>query len=516
MKSQSLLLLLVLAAPLAAEVKLASPFTDHMVLQRDMKVPVWGTADAAEQVTVEFAGQKKSATAGADGAWRVELAPLKTSAEGATFTVTGSKTAQPIALTDVLVGEVWLASGQSNMAFPVSVNKARYAGLLNEDQEIAAAKYPKLRMFTAASTKSYEPKARVDGAWQVCTPENVPAWSAVGYLFGRDLQTQLNVPIGIVTVAYGASTAEAWMSREAAAADPQLKPMLEQLDACVNFYREHPKEPADKAPPHPKTINARPGKPGGPQRDPIQDQHLATVLYNGMLHPVIPFAIRGAIWYQGESICGGTAGLQSYGHVMKAMVQSWRSEWGEGEFPFYFVQLPGQENISNNPIVREQQAELLALPHTGMAVTIDVGEAKNVHPHNKEPVGDRLSRLALADVYGRKIHARSPMFDSMRIAGSTARVKFTHADAGLSAKGGGELKGFQIAGADHKFVTATAHAEGDTVIVSSPEVSAPVAVRYAWFDYPEGVGCNLVSGDLPAAPFRTDHWDYPIPGILEP
>jgi sialate O-acetylesterase len=397
------------AVALHADVTLASPFTSHMVLQRDMKVPVWGTAEAGEQVTVEFAGQKKTAQAGVDGKWRVDLDALTTSADGQVFTVSGSKTAQPIKLDDVLVGEVWLASGQSNMVFTVAAQRGNLYGLLNQDQEIAAANYPQVRMFTAASTKTYEPQATVGGTWQVCSADTVPAFSAVGYLFARNLNKELKVPVGILTVAYGASTAEAWISREAMTADPKLKPLLDSLDASYNYYHATPPgSPAD-APIRPTPIN----KPRGRVTrltDPAQDQHFPTVLFNGMLNPVIPYAIRGAIWYQGESIVGGTPGLNLYGHVQEAMIKDWRARWGEGDFPFYLVQLPGQQNVSNNPRIREEQASVLELPNTGMAVTIDLGEAANVHPHNKEPLGDRLARIALANVYGARIEYSGPIY----------------------------------------------------------------------------------------------------------
>ena len=514
LRTQLITAFAILTTPLLAEVKVASPFTSHMVLQRDMKVPVWGTADAGEQVTVDFAGQKKSATAGADGKWRVDLEALTTSAEGRVFTVTGSKSSAPVKLDDVLVGEVWLGSGQSNMVFVVSKARGRPYGLINEEQEIASANYPQIRMFTARDTKTYEPQPTVAGEWEVCSPATVPGFSAIGYLFARELQKEINVPIGILTVASGASCAEAWMSREALTADASLKFMLDSLDECEKYFRATPQGPAADGPKRPTPIN-KPRTPVTRLTDPARDQHFATVLFNGMLNPVIPYAIRGALWYQGESICWGTPGLNLYGAVQRAMIKDWRARWGEGDFPFYLVQLPGQQNISNNPRIREEQASVLALPKTGMAVAIDVGEAKDVHPHNKTPVADRLVRLALADVYGRKIEARSPMFTSLKVDGATARVKFTHAAAGLAAKGGGELKGFQLAGADQKFVEATARIEGDSVIVSSPAVGAPVAVRYAWDSYPEGLGCNLVSGDLPAAPFRSDKWDYPIAGIVE-
>jgi len=505
-------------APCArAEVHLASPFTSHMVLQRDMKVPVWGTADAGETVTVEFAGQKISAKADAGGSWRVDFKPLEVSAEGRTLTVTGSHTAQPIALDDVLVGEVWLASGQSNMVFPVSKSRGAPYGLINEEQEIAAANYPLIRMFTGRDTKNYEPQATVASeGWLVCSTNTVPGFSAVGYLFARNLQKELNVPVGIITEASGASCAEAWISREALAADPRLKFMLDSIDENEKYFHAAPTDRPAVSPLHPTPIN-KPRAAGGRGAggDPARDQHFATVLFNGMINPVIPYAIRGALWYQGESICWGTPGLNLYGAVQRALIKDWRARWGEGDFPFYLVQLPGQQNISNNPRIREEQASVLVLPNTGMAVTIDTGEAKNVHPKNKEPLGDRLTRIALANTYGKKIEYYGPMYESMKVEGGAIRVSFSHLGGGLTAKGD-TLKGFQIAGADQKFVDAEAKIDGDTLVVSSAQVAAPVAVRYAWDDYPEGMGCNLYNAaGLPAAPFRSDKWDYPIPGIVE-
>mgnify|MGYP001553982637 CR=1 FL=1 len=509
----ALLALALLTASARAEVKLASPFTSHMVLQREMRVPVWGTASADETVTVEFAGQRKSAKAAANGKWRLDLAALKTSAEPQTFTVTGTATAKPIALDDVLVGEVWLGSGQSNMVATVAKKGGPY-GVINEAQEIAAANYPKIRIFTAADTKAYEPQAAVNGTWVVCSPETVPAFSAIGYMFSRDLQKDLNVPIGFLTVASGASCAEAWISREAMTADKSVKFMLDSLDECVAYFRATPQGPVASAPVRPTPIN-KPRAAVTRLTDPVRDQHFATVLFNGMVSPVIPYAIRGALWYQGESICWGTRGLDLYGHVLQTLVKDWRARWGEGDFPFYIVQLPGQENISNNPRIREGQAAVLDLPRTGMVVTIDVGEAKDVHPHNKAPVANRLARLALDDVYKKKVNARSPMLDSVKMKDGSAVVKFTRFTAPLAAQDGRALRGFQIAGVDKIFVDADAKIDGRTVVVSSPHVAKPVAVRYAWDNFPEGKGVNLVSGDLPAAPFRTDSWAYPIAGLVE-
>jgi len=516
------------ALSLHAEVKLASPFTSHMVLQREMKVPVWGVADPGETVKVEFAGQEKSATAGADGTWRVDLAPLTASDESRAFTVTGSKTAQPIRLDDVLVGEVWLASGQSNMDFSVSKKVKYFAGVANEDQEIAAANYPNIRMLTGTATKTYDPQTTIAGQWAVCSPQTVPAFSAVAYFFARDLQKGIKVPVGIVTMAFGASTAESWIRREALAGDPRLSPMITRFDAAVEKFRTTPhpvvaptrsEDVSSPSPiPSPSDIvssgtglagNATP-RPRRPPRnpDPVQDQHNPTVLFNGMINPVIPFAMRGVIWYQGESIVGGDAGRALYPHVQATLIKDWRKLWGEGDFPFYIVQLAALRNNSNSPITREAQATALDLPNTGMAVTIDIGDEKNVHPKDKQDVGDRLSRIALANVYGQGIEYSGPVFKSAQVENGDIRLHFTHPGGGLVAKGG-PLKWFVIAGADQVFAPADARIDGDTVVVSSATVPTPVAVRYAWDNYPDG--CNLYNAaGLPAAPFRTDDWVAPV------
>jgi sialate O-acetylesterase len=495
-------LMLVSIASLPAEVKPSALFSDHMVLQSGMAVPVWGVAGPGERVTVTLNGQKQSATASADGKWMVRLKNLKS---GGPFqmTIAGTNT---IAIADVLVGEVWLGSGQSNMAFTVSKKRASYAGLVDEEREIAEANYPQVRMFTGKTAKTYEPQTEIQGEWQLCNPENVPGFSAVGYLFSRDLHRELKQPVGFLTLAFGASTAESWIRRETVAADPLLKPMLDHFDAAVQFYRTKPDAAASEAPKPPQTINARPGPPPARQRDPVQDQHNPTVLFNGMISPVIPYAIRGAIWYQGESIVGGKEGVALYPHVMEALIKDWRKLWGQGDFPFYVVQLPALQNISNNPLVREGQAQVLSLPHAGMAVTIDIGDPKDVHPHNKAPLGERLTRMALANVYGRKLEYSGPVYESMKVSGNAIRVKFSHLGGGLVAKDG-PLKWFTIAGADGKFVPAEARIEGDTVVVTGAGISTPAAVRYAWDNYPEG--CNLYNAaGLPAAPFRTDRFPY--------
>ena len=489
------------AVAASAEVKPAALFSDHMVLQSGMSVPVWGTADPGEGVKITLNGQTRRTTAAQDGKWMLRLRNLKAGGPYE-MQIQGKNS---ITVKDVLVGEVWLGSGQSNMAFTVSKKAASYAGMLDEEGEIAAANYPTIRMFTVKAQKSYTPQDEVAGEWQVCSPETVPGFSAVGYLFARQLQQRLRVPVGILTVAYGASTAESWAPREAVAADPQLKPMLDRFDALENFYKTHPGATAGDAPQGPQTINGRSANATGPMHDPVQDQHQPTVLFNGMLHPVIPYAIRGAIWYQGESIVGGKAGVALYPHVMETVVRQWRQLWGEGNFPFYAVQLAALKNVSNNPMVREAQAQILSLPKTGLAVTIDIGDPDNVHPKNKAPLGERLALIALANTYGRKVEYSGPVYSSMKVEGNSIRIDFAHLGGGLVAKDG-PLAWFQIAGEDRQFVDAEANIEGGSVIVKSGKVAAPVAVRYAWSNYP--VGCNLYNAaGLPAAPFRTDRWD---------
>jgi len=493
--------LFLLSAVIAgAEVKPASLFSDHAVLQSGMSVPVWGTAAAGEKVTVAINGVSASATAGADGRWMVRLKKLKA---GGPFemTIAGSNT---VTVKDVLVGEVWLGSGQSNMVFTISKKNNPLAGMQDEEKVIAEASCPQIRMFTGKATKSYEPQQTIEGEWKLCTPENAGGFSAVGYLFARDLQRELKVPVGIVLEAYGASTAESWLPRETVAADPLLKPRLEAFDSRVTYFRAHAGATNAGAPPAPQTINGRAQSANGPLRDPVQDQHEPTVLYNGMIAPVLPYAIRGILWYQGESIIGGRHGVEVYPHTMETLVKEWRARWGEGELPFFFVQLAALDNVSNNPAVREAQAQLLKLPNTAMAVTIDIGDETNVHPKNKAPLGERLMAIALAKTYGRKAEYTGPVYDSMKIEGCNATIRFTHA-AGLMAKGGAPAE-FEIAGADQNFAPANAMVAGDTIVVSSPQVAAPVAVRYAWKDYPKGANLYNAAG-LPAAPFRTDSWD---------
>jgi sialate O-acetylesterase len=507
------------AAALRAEVRLPSHFSDHMVLQREMRLPVWGTAVPGETVTIDFAGQKKSVQVGAEGKWRVELDPMPASSEARVLTVSGSAGKSSVRFVDVLVGEVWLCSGQSNMDFTVArTEKFYFCGVTNKADEVAAANYPGIRMFTSDSARSYEPRSNIPGSsWKVCTPETVREFSAVGYFFARDLQKQIKAPIGILALTYGASTAQAWIRREALAASPQLAPMLEKFDADVKAAQSETNRATRVAALTKWEAAVAKAKAAGkraPRRpnvfDPVQDQHSPTVMFNGVIAPVVPFAVRGVLWYQGESIT--TGGVELYPLLQSILIQDWRCLWGQGDLPFYICQLAAYKSPVTDPnspgsipATREAQATVLPLPSTGMAVTIDIGDAGNVHPRNKQEVGNRLMRIALAKVYGRCLEYSGPMFESMKVEGGAIRVKFSHADGGLVARGG-PLKQFAMAGADRKFVWAKAAVAGkDVVVVSSSEVPQPVAVRYAWADNPEG--CNLYNAEsLPAVPFRTDAW----------
>lgn len=492
----SLLPLVLICSRAQAELQLASPFTDHMVLQREQAVPVWGRGDAGSTVEVRFGGQSKNAVVGADGKWSLKLDPLTASKEGRALQVTQG--AAVLNLTDVLVGEVWLCSGQSNMEFSLSKSVKSWAGVINEEAEIAAANYPHIRMFTGAGIRAETPQDRVPGEWLVCTPQTAPAFSAIGYFFARDLQKELDVPVGILSLSVGASCAQAWIRREAMEPIAELKAQLDRFDQQLAQFKAAAANPPQPMPEQPAEGQGRRGGRGrGGARSPIQDQHNPTVLYNGMIAPVVPYAIRGVLWYQGESI---TNPKEIFPLWNKTLVTDWRKLWGS-ELPFYVCQLAALENNSNNPQVRAWQEEILQLPSTGMAVTIDIGNKTDVHPHNKQDVGARLVKIALANVYGKKIEFTGPRLERMSVDGDAARLHFSHS-AGMMGKGG-ELKTFEVAGADGQFVPAQAQVEGDTIVVRAAEVRTPQSVRYAWSNYPEGA--NLVNAaGLPAAPFRAE------------
>ena len=651
-----LLLIMIFAGVVRAEVHLPAIIGDNMVLQRGVKVRIWGTANAGEHVTVTFEKKSVHTVAGAQGRWEVWLGPLKQGGP-AEMIVKGDNV---LTIKNVLVGEVWICSGQSNMEWPL-VNTD------NATETLAQANYPEIRLFTVEKKTATTPQADVTGHWVVTTPEEAAHFSAVGYFFGREIYQRLKLPVGLIHTSWGGTPAEAWTSHEGLLSSPELKPILDRYESSLNALpqrkeayaqvllkweqdnlytdAENKGETLGYANPAtattdwatmdlPKQFEAaglmidgavwfrkvvelpdvwagkdlvlnlpaiddfdttyfngtkigstgrdvpdsyqvprrytvpgslvragrnviavrvfdrageggfgrggefgiRPSADGGesqaislrgpwqykvelalePKRpdwgsrpEPVgaSNQNSPSVLYNAMIAPLVPFAIRGAIWYQGESNAGRS---YQYRTLFPIMIRDWRRAWGH-VFPFYFVQLANwrprkdQPDESDWAELREAQFMTLREPETGMAVAIDIG-GEDLHPRNKLDVGRRLAQWALADVYDQKVIPSGPLFDRFSIEGDKVRIKLKYA-AGLKTSDGGPVKGFAIAGADHKFVWAEARIDGDSVVVWSPNVSRPAAVRYGWADNP---AVNLYNGaGLPASPFRTDDW----PGV---
>lgn len=499
MKSKITMLLMVVLAALpgvaSATVRLPAFISDHMVLQQDKPVALWGWADAGEKVTVTIGDQRHTAMANAEGKWSVTLEPLK-AGRSLELTIGGSNT---ITVKDVLVGEVWLASGQSNMAF-------RLSGAARAKEEIASARYDGIRVFTVQEQFAQSAQTNVQGKWQICTPETAGAFSAVAYFFGRALHTNLNVPVGLMVSAVGGTEIETWTAPDVLAADPENRALIdewkdvtpEQFRQIAATYREYQRQ-RDK-----RDAAVARGESPPELKAPTKRCHdCPSALFSGMIAPLIPYTLRGVIWYQGENNTGRPA---RYEKELPALIRQWRRDWREGDFPFYFVQLPNYaasgKAAGSYAVLREGQRKTLALTNTGMAVTIDVGEAHNPHPHNKQDVGRRLALWALAKTYGRQgLIYSGPLYESLAIQGNTATVRFQPTGSALVAKGG-SLNGFEVAGQDGKFVPAEASIRGDMVELRSKLVPQPLAVRYAWVNDSEG--CNLYNAaGLPASPFST-------------
>lgn len=494
-----------------ADIKLPALFTPHMVLQRDQKDRVWGWAEAGERVGVSINGQTKTAEAGKDGKWSVTLDPMPA---GGPYILSINGRKDTITIDDVLVGEVWLCSGQSNMEMAVGTSK-------DGDIEARTAKYPKIRLISVPKVGTQEPQPDFVGKWQACGPETVRDFSAVAYYFGRQIHETIDVPIGLIDDSWGGSACEAWVRRDLLAADDKYKDLLapwlkleadpSEAKAAFEKRLEAWKAASAKAKADGKPA---PRRPSGPD-DELKGNHRPGNLYNGVLKPIIGYGIRGAIWYQGESNSGRAF---EYRDLFPLMIKSWRDEWGIGDFPFYWVQLADylaetpQPGPSAWAELREAQTMTLGrLPNTGQAVIIDLGEANDIHPKNKQDVGKRLARWALARDYGVTIACQSPTYKGIEVKDGRAILTFEHVGPGLKSLDVAEVSGFAIAGSDHTFVKAEAKIVGkDKVEVSVKGVTDPVAVRYAWANNPV---CNLYSGDgLPLTPFRTDDW----PGVTVP
>ena len=498
-----------------ADVKLASPFTNHMVLQHETLVPIWGTADVGEKITVKLGKQSKTTTANADGKWMLKLDKLK--AGGPYVLLVNGK--NKIIISDVYAGEVWICSGQSNMDFTVAREDRYWCGVYNEAEEVKQANYPLIRVFDTDFSPRITPQTEIIGKWEVVSPQTIGHLSAVAYFFAREVQKKIKIPIGLITTAFGASTAEAWISKEALVAEPKFEKLLISFNNKLTKYTTDTaaqlayqlaldkwKIAATKAKAEGKDELRGPKNP-----NPVVDQHNPYVLWNGMVNPLIPYAIRGALWYQGESN-SPTASI--YKDLMKTLIKDWRTQWGQGDFPFYYVQLAniGKE-IEATPakggseaIKREAQLQNLSIPNTAMVVAIDNAnpeKMEDVHPKNKQDIGYRLALPALNNIYKVKTPYSGPIYDKMEVVGNSIKIYFKHVEGGLTIKGE-NLKGFAIAAEDKKFVWADAKIVGNSIIVSSAEVINPKAVRYRWGANPPISLYN--TAQLPASPFRTDDW----------
>ena len=528
-----------------AEVRMPAIFSDQMVLQRDAPLPLWGTSNAGEKIVARFAGQTKSTAAGADGKWMLKLDPVPASAEPRELVIKAAGSS--LTFKGVLVGDVWFASGQSNMASPLFAAH-------NAAEVLPQSNDPLLRCFNVTKKTADAPQFNVAGGkWEPANPESVKNTSAVGYFFAREIRRVTGKPVGLIVSAWGGTPIQTWMSLASFQKNPPMAKQLELWDKAVADHKKVQENPqleanyaanlkrwkaevepgfskiskqynADKAagkevgpkptPPEPEPMNPDPMGAPSPSRRP----QTPTVSFNGMIAPVIPYAIRGALWYQGEA--DGGNGLE-YRKLLPRMIEGWRELWGS-EFPFLVVQLPcnGPDTtpVAKNgwPWTREAQAMAMRLPHTGMAVTIDIGDPENVHPADKLDVGLRLALVARRLAFGEKIVASGPLYKSFTIDGNKARVQFTETGGGLVPGQApwrpskvqplptDRLIGFFVASADRNWVEANARIEGESVIVSTPAVPHPVAVRYGWANSPR---CNLYNREgLPAAPFRTDDW----------
>jgi sialate O-acetylesterase len=465
--------------PASADVTLSPIIGSHMVLQRDSVCPIWGWADQGEEVTVEFGGQKQTAKPGADGKWMVKLQPMKANAKPQTMSIRGKN---EVKLEDVLVGEVWLCSGQSNMEWSVAAS-------MNPKEEIAAAKESRIRHIKIGNPPAKTPEAKVisPNGWQAASPQTAGGFTAVGYFFAREIVKELDVPVGLLGANWGGTRIEPWTPPVGFKDVPALSNIAAKLDSYPETQTK-----VDKADPTKKTVEAKLQSP--------------LALYNGRIAPLVPFAIRGALWYQGESNNG--EGML-YTDKMKALIGGWRKVWEMPEMPFYYVQLApfiyNGANPENLARIWEAQTAALNIPRTGMAVTTDISTVTDIHPKNKQEVGRRLALWALAKDYGKKdIVYSGPLFKSARFDGAKAILAFEHTAGGLKSRNGEPLSHFQIAGEDKKFVPAKAEIVGESVTVTVENVAKPVAVRFGWAHDAEPNLANKAG--LPASPFRTDDW----------
>lgn len=503
---------------LSAAVVLHPLFSDNAVLQRGRLLPIWGTAIPGETVTVSMGEFSKSVVADAAGDWLVSFPPQSASTTPLTLTAKGSSTAQA---KNILIGDVWLCGGQSNMGFSL--------GSCGVPDDVRSADFPLIRHFGVQEQFANSPQTTIQGNWNVCTPSAASGFSAVAFYFGRRIHAETGVPIGLLRSCVGGTNIELWISQNTLMNTPALTPYARQMRESLEKYRVEVKEqlPAiatwmQQSQTALEAGEPLPESPGFPEYPFGERRHRprCVTLYNGMIAPLLPFALRGVIWYQGENNMGNAADSQQYLEKMSALVSSWRQLFVSENLPFYYVQLTSWQEPNPDPAggdgwvyVREAQRKALErIPNTGMAVTIDVGDAKDIHPKNKRAVGERLAQWALHRDYGKNLVPSGPLYKSMQAKGNKIRVEFNYSDSGLTvgkrgidASAESSVRGFAIAGADKKWHWANAQIDGTAIVVSHPDVPVPVAVRYAFSNNP--VNANLYNAEgLPASPFRTDEW----------
>jgi sialate O-acetylesterase len=502
-----------------ADLVLAPAFSDHAVLQRDKTITIGGSATPGDHVTAQFHSTSGSALVGPDSKWILTLPAQPTSAVSSDLiiqeTAPSGTISNTITLHDVLVGEVWLCSGQSNMEFAVYDPKAANAKLDNVAVEVASAHYPLIRQLYVSRKMSEDPMDSAIAAWTVCSPDTVGHFTAVGYFFARDIYTRLNVPVGIINSTWGGTNVESWMSPEGLESNSLSKIVNQRWQDLKTSYPDRLaayQTALDEWTKALALVSAKPKsktaflKKNPKPRPPIVPKENPTGLFNGMINPLVPYGIRGFLWYQGENNAGRAS---EYNRLFKGMIAAWRTHFAQGDVPFYWVQLANFKVAADKTdrtwaFLREAQTQALVLPNTGQAITIDIGNPNNIHPGNKQEVGRRLALLAKNKVYGISVDDTGPTFKSAVFEGVTAKVSFFGHDMTLTA-GGKPLQAFEIAGEDHVFVTAVAVISGENILVYSAKVNHPLAVRYAWHNAPEA---NLYSGSgLPAVPFRSDDWE---------
>jgi len=495
---------------LRASVTVSALFSDHTVLQREKAIPIWGLGTPGEHVTVEFQGETGAAVTDGKGRWAVALAPLAATTTGSDLIIRGDNT---IVCHDVVVGEVWLCSGQSNMEFRVYDEKFPTFQVLNGKAEVAAAHYPLIRQFTVTRSAVPDPASEVRGNWKICDSDSVRDFTAVGYFFAREVFRHLNIPIGLIDSPWNGTPIESWMSREALGSDPEFAIIDERWRKMVDgFQAARAKYEADHAdwmrgwaaanaagPRKLAFYTKQHPAPDAPNIAIDDNPWRPSALYNGMIHPLAPYALRGVLWYQGETNAGHA---NEYHKLFAAMITQWRSDFAQGDIPFYWVQLASYQGGDGWPFLREAQEQTLSLANTGQAVAIDLGMEHDIHPKNKQEVGRRLALIAEDKVYGIPTIYSGPKFLRAASEGKAVRVRFTNTASGLKADQ--KIATCELAGVDQVFFPAKAIIQGNELMVQSDAVRAPIAIRYSWKPFAEGHLYN--SAGLPAAPFRSDNW----------